>query len=93
MLLRASMRQARRAPVRMILCFALMALVCAFLTLGLNLRASTEQNLESIYDSYEVIAVPSGAVMIACHSGQTSSSRRRIQGRTPTPTLPSSWCT
>lgn len=59
MLFRASMRQARRAPVRMILCFALMALVCAFLTLGLNLRASTEQNLESIYDSYEVIAVPS----------------------------------
>ncbi|MBR5536587.1 MAG: ABC transporter permease [Clostridia bacterium] len=59
MLFRASMRQARRAPVRMILCFALMALVCAFLTLGLNLRASTEKNLEAIYDSYEVIAVPS----------------------------------
>ena len=58
MLFRASFRQARRAPVRMILCFVLMALVCAFLTLGLNLRASTEQNLESIYDSYEVIAVP-----------------------------------
>ena len=59
MLFRASMRQARRAPVRMLLCFALMALVCAFLTLGLNLRASTEQNLKDIYDSYEVIAVPS----------------------------------
>lgn len=59
MLFRASIRQARRAPVRMLLCFVLMALVCAFLTLGLNLRASTEQNLESIYDSYEVIAVPS----------------------------------
>lgn len=58
MLFRASFRQARRAPVRMMLCFVLMALVCAFLTLGLNLRASTEQNLESIYDSYEVIAVP-----------------------------------
>lgn len=59
MLFRASIRQARRAPVRMLLCFALMALVCAFLTLGLNLRASTEQNLKDIYDSYEVIAVPS----------------------------------
>ena len=59
MLFRASFRQARRAPVRMILCFVLMALVCAFLTLGLNLRASTEQNLKDIYDSYEVIAVPS----------------------------------
>ena len=59
MLFRASIRQARRAPVRMILCFVLMALVSAFLTLGLNLRASTQQNLEAIYDSYEVIAVPS----------------------------------
>lgn len=58
MLFRASFRQARRAPVRMLLCFVLMALVCTFLTLGLNLRASTEQNLEAIYDSYEVIAVP-----------------------------------
>ena len=58
MLFRASIRQARRAPVRMLLCFVLMALVCAFLTLGLNLRASTEQNLKDIYDSYEVIAVP-----------------------------------
>ena len=58
MLFRASFRQARRAPVRMILCFVLMALVCAFLTLGLNLRTSTQQNLEAIYDSYEVIAVP-----------------------------------
>lgn len=35
-----------------------MALVCAFLTMGLNLQVSTEQNLEAIYDSYEVIAVP-----------------------------------
>lgn len=58
MLFRASFRQARRAPVRMILCFVLMALVCTFLTLGLNLRTSTQQNLEAIYDSYEVIAVP-----------------------------------
>ncbi len=58
MLLKTSIRQGRRAAVRIILCFLLMALVCAFLTIGLNLRASTEQNLAAIYESYEVIAVP-----------------------------------
>lgn len=59
MLIINSMRQSIRAPIRIVLCFVLMALVCAFLTIGLNLWASTEQNLEAIYDSYEVIAVPS----------------------------------
>ena len=34
MLLRSSFRQSFRAPVRMIACFVLMALVCAFLTVG-----------------------------------------------------------
>ncbi len=58
MLLKTSIRQGRRAAVRMILSFLLMALVCAFLTIGLNLQASTEQNLTAIYESYEVIAVP-----------------------------------
>lgn len=58
MLLRSSFRQSFRAPVRMIACFVLMVLVCAFLTVGLDLRASTRANLEKIYDSFEVIAVP-----------------------------------
>ncbi len=58
MLLKTSLRQGRRAPVRILLSFLLMALVCAFLTIGLNLRASTEQNLTAIYENYEVIAVP-----------------------------------
>lgn len=58
MLIRSSLRQARRAPVRMTACFVLMALVCAFLTIGLNLRTSTEANMAAIYESYEVIAVP-----------------------------------
>lgn len=58
MLFRISLRQSLRAPVRLALCFVLMALVCAFLTIGLNLQTSTEQNLTAIYDSYEVIAVP-----------------------------------
>lgn len=58
MLLRTSLRQAVRSPIRMVICFSLMVLICALLTIGLNLRVSSEQNLAAIYDSYEVIAVP-----------------------------------
>lgn len=57
-MIRTSIRQSFRAPIRMIACFVLMALVCSLLTIGLNLQASSQQNLATIYDSYEVIAVP-----------------------------------
>ncbi len=58
MLIKTGIRQGCRALVRMLLSFLLTALVCAFLTIGMNLRASTDQNLTAIYDSYQVIAVP-----------------------------------
>lgn len=56
--IRTSLRQAFRSPVRMVTSFLLMLLVCAFLTLGMNLRATTAKNLKAVYESYEVIAIP-----------------------------------
>lgn len=58
MLFRSSIKQTLRAPVRMIACFLVTAMVCAFLCIGLNLRQNSIQNIDGMYASFEGIAVP-----------------------------------
>ncbi len=58
MLFRHSIRQVFRTPVRTLAYLAVMAMACAFFTIGLNLRQSAKANIQAIYDSFDVIATP-----------------------------------
>ena len=58
MLFRHSIRQVFRTPVRTLAYVTVMAMACAFFTIGLNLRQSAKANIQAIYDSFDVIATP-----------------------------------
>ena len=58
MLLKASIRQSFRAPVRLIASFVVMALVCAFLVVGINLRQTARNNLLLLNEEFDVVAIP-----------------------------------
>ena len=58
MLLKASIRQSFRAPVRLIASFVVVALVCAFLVIGTNLRQNAVNNLQLLQEEFDVVAIP-----------------------------------
>ena len=58
MLLKTSIRQSFRAPVRLMAGFVVVALVCAFLTVGLNLRKNALNNLQLLNMEFDVVAIP-----------------------------------
>ena len=58
MLLKTGIRQSFRAPVRLIASFLVMVLVCAFLTVGLNLRKTALNNLQLLNEEFDVVAIP-----------------------------------
>ena len=58
MLLKASIRQSFRAPVRLIATFLVIAMVCTFLAVGLNLRQVVKSNIELLKSEFDVVAVP-----------------------------------
>lgn len=58
MLLKTGIRQSIRAPVRLIASFLVMALVCAFLAVGLNLRQTAQNNLQLLNEEFDVVAIP-----------------------------------
>lgn len=64
MLFRVSLRQSLRAPVRLFSSFLIIALVCAFLCVSMNLRRNALANLHVLRQQFDVVAVPSfrGAV-------------------------------
>ena len=53
-----SLKQLFRTPVKLVLYFALPALVGAFLCLGLNLYQYADRNLNAIYNAFDIIAIP-----------------------------------
>lgn len=59
MLFLSSLRQTLRTPVRSIAVLLVAALLCALLTVGLNLRSSAEQGLDQIRGAFDVVAYPS----------------------------------
>lgn len=58
MLLKTGIRQIFRAPVRLIASFLVVALVCAFLTVGINLRQNARDNLQLLNEEFDVVAIP-----------------------------------
>ena len=58
MFLKSSIRQSFRTPVRLIASFVVMALVCAFLVVGINLRQTARSNLQLLKEEFDVVAVP-----------------------------------
>ncbi len=58
MLFRTSLKQTLRTPVRLIAYFLVAALVTAFLCVGLNLRISSEANLNAADTAFTTVAVP-----------------------------------
>ena len=58
MLFRRSIQQVLRTPIRTLAYFVVIAIACAFFTIGLNLRQSAKANIQAIYDSFDVIATP-----------------------------------
>lgn len=57
-MIKTGVRQSFRAPVRLVASFVVMLLVCAFLTVGLNLRQISKNNVELLTKSFDVIAIP-----------------------------------
>ena len=58
MFLKSSIRQSFRAPVRLIASFVVTALICAFLSVGLNLRQIARSNLRLLKEEFDVVAIP-----------------------------------
>ena len=58
MLCKMSIRQSFRAPVRLIASFVVVALVCAFLVIGVNLRQTAQNNLQLLKEEFDVVAIP-----------------------------------
>lgn len=57
-MLRSGLKQAFRMPGRIIAYFLVTALVCAFLCIGMNLKQIADRNLQTILDSFDVVALP-----------------------------------
>ncbi len=53
-----SFKQLLRTPIKLVLYIMLPALVSAFLCLGLNLRQYAADNLDAVYNAFEIVAVP-----------------------------------
>ena len=51
-------RQSFRAPVRLIASFVVVALVCAFLAVGLNLRQTAQDNIQLLTEEFDLVAIP-----------------------------------
>ena len=58
MLLRNSIKQAFRTPVRLTSYFLVIALVSAFLCIGLNMKRTADANLNSVINEFNVLALP-----------------------------------
>jgi len=58
MLCKMSIRQSFRAPVRLLASFVVVALVCAFLVIGVNLRQTAQNNLQLLHEEFDVVAIP-----------------------------------
>ena len=58
MFLKSSIRQSFRAPVRLMASFVVTALICAFLSVGLNLRQIARSNLRLLKEEFDVVAIP-----------------------------------
>ena len=58
MLFRVSLRQSLRAPVRLLGSFLVIALVCAFLCVSIDLRQNALANLHVLQQQFDVVAVP-----------------------------------
>ena len=58
MLLRNSIKQAFRTPVRLVAYFLIVTLVCAFLCIGLNMKQIADQNLNTVLNEFNVLALP-----------------------------------
>ena len=58
MLLRNGIKQALRSPVRLITLFVITALICGFLSIGLNLRQAAQDNIQLLKEEFDVVAVP-----------------------------------
>jgi len=57
-LLHIGIIQLPRAPVRMLSLFLVVALLCNFLTIGLNLRQAAQDNIQLLKEEFDVVAVP-----------------------------------
>ena len=58
MLLRNGIKQALRSPVRLITLFVITALICGFLSIGLNLRQAAADNVELLRQEFDTVAIP-----------------------------------
>ena len=58
MLFRNSIKQAFRTPVRLTSYFLVIALVSAFLCIGLNMKRAADDNLEKVLNDFNVLALP-----------------------------------
>lgn len=54
-----SLKQLLRTPLKLVLYFALPLLAAAFLCLGLNLYQYASDNLDAVYNAFDIVAVPS----------------------------------
>lgn len=80
MLLKTGIRQSFRAPVRLIASFLVMVLVCAFLTVGLNLRKTALNNLQLLNEEFDVVAIPTFKGSVDSEGRLTTDTKGDYQG-------------
>lgn len=55
---KVSFRQCIRTPLRLVSNFLVMTLVCAFLSVSLNLRQTAHSNIQLLNEEFDVVAIP-----------------------------------
>ena len=80
MLLKNSIRQSFRAPVRLIASFVVMALICAFLVIGVNLRQNALNNLQLLKEEFDVVAIPTFRGSVDGEGNLTTDTKGNYQG-------------
>ena len=58
MLFQSGIKQAFRSPVRTVVLFVILVLICGFLSIGLNLRQAAQDNIQLLKEEFDVVAVP-----------------------------------
>lgn len=87
MLIRMSIRQMKRAPVRLIASFLVVVLVCAFLVIGVNLRQTAQDNIQLLTQEFDVMAIPTFQGSVDKTGNLTTDTRSNYQGYMTVPAV------
>lgn len=74
MLTKISLKQAFRTPVRLLVTYLVIIVVCVFFIISINLRQTAEQNIDLLEREFQVVAVPDFQASVNKYGGLCATS-------------------